>query len=379
MSIAYFDCFSGASGDMVLGALVDAGWSGLEDALRSLEIVDWRLESRQVLKQGIAATKVDFHLVQQSDARHLADMLAIIRASSLSEGVKANASAIFQRLAEIEAGIHGCSVDEVHFHELGGLDTLLDIVGTCAGFEHFGFDEVHLSPVAVGSGFVKTMHGLMPIPAPATAKLLEGWPIVDGGVPKELTTPTGAAVLTHFATRRGMPPMDLRTVAYGAGTRDLERPNVVRLLIGEADLSTATSVVVIETLIDDMNPELFPAAVEQLLLAGARDAYVTPVQGKKGRQASLLTVLAIPGQEDVVIDVIMRETTTIGVRFRTEARRVLPRREEMVTTEFGPVRVKVSGDGAQRKAKPEFDDCQRIAAERGIPVRIVYEAVLRAL
>ncbi|MDE3075491.1 MAG: nickel pincer cofactor biosynthesis protein LarC, partial [Chloroflexota bacterium] len=352
MRIAYFDCFSGASGDMILGALVDAGWNGLEAALRQLKVPGWKLEARRVSKQGLSATKVDFHLDAAGEERHLGDMLRVIDHSSLDQAVKAPAGAIFRRLAEVEAAIHDCSVEEVHFHELGGLDTLLDVVGACAGFAHFGFQQVHLSPVAVGSGSVQTMHGWLPVPAPATAKLLEGWSVVDGGVAKELTTPTGAAILTHFGTAIGMPPLKLERVAYGAGARDLERPNVLRLMVGQPEEEPgAEAVVVIETMIDDMSPELIPVVLEELLAASARDAFVTAVQGKKGRPAWLLTALAAPGQEDSLIDILFRETSTIGVRFRTERRRVLARRELTVETAYGVVRVKVSGEGAHRKSK----------------------------
>ncbi|MGH2519256.1 MAG: nickel pincer cofactor biosynthesis protein LarC, partial [Chloroflexota bacterium] len=342
--VAYFDCFSGASGDMILGALVDAGWTGLEGTLGLLNVPGWAASVRPVVKRGISATKVDFELAEQHEARHLADMLRIIHGGGLPEAVQRHAEVVFERLAEVEAAIHGASVEDVHFHELGGLDTLLDVVGACAGFVHFGFQAVHLSPVAVGSGTVSTMHGLLPVPAPATSKLLEGWPIVDGGIAKELTTPTGAALLTHFATGRGLPPMVPRSVAYGAGTRELERPNVLRLMIGEPTADAgATSIVVIETLVDDMSPELWPVALESLLAAGARDAFLTSVQGKKGRPATLLSVLATPGDEDRLGDIIFRETSTIGLRVRTEQRRVLPRHEQTVQTEFGPVRLKVSG------------------------------------
>ncbi|HUZ77920.1 MAG TPA: nickel pincer cofactor biosynthesis protein LarC [Chloroflexota bacterium] len=377
--VAYFDCFSGASGDMLLGALVDAGWTGLEDTLRLLNVPGWKARVRPVVKRGITATKVDFELAEQHKPRHLAEMLQIIHGSGLPPAVQRHAEAVFQRLAEVEAGIHGTAIEDVHFHELGGLDTLLDIVGACAGFVHFGFQAVHLSAIAVGSGTVNTMHGLLPVPAPATSKLLEGWPIVDGGVAKELTTPTGAALLTHFASGRGLPPMVPRSVAYGAGTRELERPNVLRLMIGEqtADAAT-TSIVVIETLVDDMSPELWPAALESLLAAGARDAFLTPVQGKKGRPATLLSVLAVPGDEERLGEVIFRETSTIGLRWHTEQRRVLPRHEQTVQTEFGPVRLKVSGSGDVRKAKPEIEDCLRLARERNVPAYRVQQAALRA-
>ncbi|MBV8087697.1 MAG: nickel pincer cofactor biosynthesis protein LarC [Chloroflexi bacterium] len=378
--LGYFDCFSGASGDMILGALVDAGWTGLQDALAPLNVQGWRLSIRQVTKRGIGATKVDFDIDEGATERHLVDMLALLDASRLPETVRINAEAIFRRLATVEAAIHGQPVDEVHFHELGGLDTLLDVVGACAGLAHFGFDTLAVSPIAVGSGSVKTRHGLLPVPAPATARLLEGWTITPGHVEKELTTPTGAAILTHFATSQAMPAMRIRRVGYGAGTRELNTPNVIRLLVGEAVGSQPTeTVVVVEAIVDDMSPEQLPAAVERIMAAGALDAYLTPVLGKKGRPAFLLTILAAPGADDAVIDAILRHTSTIGLRFHSEQRRALPRHEQTVQTQYGPVRVKVSGAGPLRKAKPEFDDCQRLALEKDVPVSAVYQAALAEL
>jgi len=378
--ICFFDAFSGASGDMILGAFADAGWQGLDEALQSLNVEGWQLKTAKVLKRGIAATKVDFELVPATEHRGLDSMLAIIDASGLAEQVKADASAIFQRLASVEAAVHGIPVQDVHFHELGGLDTLLDIAGACAGFAHFGFSHVAVSPIAVGSGTVETAHGVLPVPAPATAKLLEGWAIAPGLVQKELTTPTGAAILTHFATSQAMPEMRLTRTAYGAGARELEHPNVLRLLIGEPVAGQPSeTVVVVETLVDDMSPELLPVAMDEVLAAGALDVFVTPVQGKKGRPASLLTALAPPAAEQAVADALFRHTTTIGLRYRTEQRHVLPRHEETVETEFGPVRVKVAGEGATRKAKPEFEDCRRLAAQHGVPVSAVYQAAFRKL
>ncbi len=365
---------------MILGALVDAGWPGLEEALEKLNVPGWRMDAKKVVKRGITATSVSFQLEPGSQRRHLEDMLAIISASGLPAPARDAAGAIFRRLAEVEAGVHGIALQQVHFHELGGLDTLLDVVGACAGFAHFGFEHVAVSPFALGSGTVTTEHGVLPVPAPATAKLLEGWEVVPGLAKRELTTPTGAAILTHFATSQALPPMRLSSIGYGAGQRELDYPNVLRLLTGQsaADRSTET-VVVIETTIDDMNPELLPPALDELFAAGALDAFLTPIQAKKGRPAVLLTALVAPGGDDAVIDAIFRHTTTIGLRFRTEQRRTLPRHEQTVQTEFGPVRVKVAGEGAAAKAKPEFEDCRRLAAEHGLPVATVYQAALRQL
>src|SRR5579862_5005277 len=279
---------------MILGALVDAGWTGLEESLAKLDVPGWTLGAQKVNKRGIGATKVDFNLQPQTEHRGLEAMLAIIGRSKLPEQVKQPAFAIFQRLAAIEAEVHGVNVDEVLFHELGGLDTLLDITGACAGFAHFGFSQVAVSPIAVGSGTVKTAHGVLPVPAPATAKLLQGWQIAEGLAPCELTTPTGAAILTHFATSQSLPAMRLETTAYGAGGRELEYPNVLQLLLGEpAGNQPTDTTVVIETTIDDMSPELLPPALEHVFAAGALDAFLTPIQAKKGRLPTLLTALEI--------------------------------------------------------------------------------------
>jgi pyridinium-3,5-bisthiocarboxylic acid mononucleotide nickel chelatase len=377
--IAYFDCFSGASGDMILGALLDAGWTGLEKSLRKLKVSGWRLKSEKVTKRGVGATKLDFELEPQTEHRGLDTMLAIIGESDLPAPVKEPARAIFQRLAAVEAEVHDVPVNEVHFHELGGLDTLLDIVGACAGFAHFGFSQVAVSPIALGSGTVKTAHGVLPVPAPATAKLVQGWQILPGLAQCELTTPTGAAILTHFATSQSLPAMRLETTAYGAGGRQLEYPNVLRLLIGEpAGAQPTETTVVIETTIDDMRPELLPPALERIMAAGALDAFLTPIQAKKGRPATLLTALVAPGAENGVIDAIFKHTTTIGVRFRNEQRRTLPRHEQTVQTSYGLVRVKVAGEGAGQKVKPEFEDCRRLAEQHDVAVDEVYRAALRA-
>jgi len=362
---------------MILGALVDAGWTGLEAALGQLHVPGWRAEAKPVLKRGIRATKLHFDLDSQTEHRGLEDMLGIVASSELPESVRTNARAIFQRLAAVEAEVHGIGVNEVHFHELGGLDTLLDITGACAGFAHFDFSHVAVSPIAVGSGTVKTAHGVLPVPAPATAKLLQGWEIAPGLASCELTTPTGAAILTHFATSQALPAMRLTSTAYGAGGRDLDYPNVLRLLVGEETAGQPTeTVVVIETSIDDMSPELLPVALEEVLASGALDAFLTPIQGKKGRPAVLLTALAAPERQEAVAEAILRHTSTIGLRFRTEQRRALPRHEQTLETEYGPVRVKIAGQGAGAKVKPEFEDCRRLATEHGVPVANIYQAAL---
>src|SRR5581483_4622091 len=364
---------------MILGAFVDAGWTGLEEALSCLQVPGWKLRIEPVRKRGLPATKVHFDLDPATSARHLDDMLRIIEASELPQTVRGAAEAIFLRLGTIEAAVHGVPVEEVHFHELGGLDTLLDIVGACAGFGHFGFGSVAVSPFAVGGGVVKTMHGLLPVPTPATAALLHGWQITAGPVDRELTTPTGAAILTHFAASQGLPPMHLQAVAHGAGTLELEHPNVLRLLLGEEAAGQPTeTVVVLETMVDDMSPGRLPVAMEELFAAGALDAFVTVVQGKKGRPAMLITAPGAPGSEQTLGEVLFRHTSTIGVRYRSEQRRVLARHEATVETRFGPVRVKISGEGSWRKGKPEFDVGRRLAAEDSVAVDVVIQAALRA-
>jgi uncharacterized protein (TIGR00299 family) protein len=332
MRIAYFDCPSGASGDMVLGALVDAGCElgALEAALASLGVEGWRLEARAVERGGLRGT----HLVVRTDpARRfhtLDDMLRPIARSTLPDAVKTRARAVLQRLAEAEARVHQVPVDAVHFHEVGDLDTLVDVVGSVAGLDALGVDRVHVSPLPIGGGTVQTAHGRLPVPAPATAELLRGFPVYDNGVAAELVTPTGAAILTTLGTPGRLPAMTLERIGWGAGTRELPVPNLLRVLVGQTapgdpEPGEVETLVSVETTIDDMSPQLYEPLVERLLAAGALDVYLTPVVMKRSRPGTVLTALAPPELADRLAEVLFRETTTIGVRWSEIRRRRLPR------------------------------------------------------
>ena len=381
MRIAYFDCQSGASGDMILGALVDAGWplTGLEEAVRALGVPGWRLEARAVQRGGLGGT----HLVVETDPgvrfHDLAELLQPITRSALGDRVKARATAILTRLAEAESRVHRVPVEAVHFHEVGALDTLVDVVGAAAGLEALSVETVRVSPFPLGGGTVETAHGRLPVPAPATAELLRGFPVYDNGVQAELVTPTGAAILTTLASPGPPPPMTLTAIGWGAGTRELPVPNLLRVLLGTATRpggGETETVAVVETTIDDMSPQLYDPLMERLIEAGALDVYLTPVIMKRSRPGVVLTALGRPGQTADLAALLFRETTTIGVRWRVMERAVLPRELVRVDTSVGPVTFKVSRYGGRVvTVTPEFEEVRRIARERGRPVRELLDQV----
>ena len=383
MRIAYFDCPSGASGDMVLGALVDAGCplEALESALTRLGVDGWRLEARSVERGGIRGT----HLAVRTDpARHfhdLGDMLRPIARSTLPDSVKMRAETVLRRLAEAEARVHRVPVEAVHFHEVGDLDTLVDVVGSVAGLDALGVDQVRVSPLPIGGGTVDTAHGRLPVPAPATVELLRGFPVYDNGVAAELVTPTGAAILTTLGIPGRLPAMTLERIGSGAGTRELAIPNLLRVLVGEAepvetDPAEVETLVEVETTIDDMSPQLYEPLIERLLRAGALDVYLTPVVMKRSRPGTVLTLLAPPALAERLAEVLFRETTTIGVRWSEVRRRRLPREMVRLETTLGPVTFKVSSlEGRVVTVTPEFEEVRRIADREGRPVREVLETV----
>lgn len=387
MRVLYFDCFAGASGDMMLGALVDAGLplDTLKAWLGTLPLDGWTLRAERVVRQGVSATSVtvvDESHPHRHHHRGLSDIVGIVDRSGLSPTVKARATALFERLAQAEAAVHGIPVDEVHFHEVGAVDSIVDIVGAVAGLEWFGADEVVASPINVGRGTVECAHGTLPVPAPATARLLEGVPVYSAGPEGEMLTPTGALLVTGFATRFGrLPAMRVGRIGYGAGTRITPGwPNVLRLMVGETDEARSRdTVVVVECDIDDMSPQFFGPLMERLLASGAVDVYYTPVQMKKGRPGILVTALAPPDRREGVVATLFRETTTIGVRYHEAGRECLSREFVTVPTRHGDVRIKLARiEGRTVNAMPEFDDCARLAAERGVPVRDVQAEALRA-
>jgi uncharacterized protein (TIGR00299 family) protein len=411
--IMYVECRAGAAGDMLLGALLDAGLplSALEQALGSLQ-VDHQIVVSKVVRAGVTATKVDVrprtghqshdhphrhdgdasglashgHSHDTHDHRSLDEIAHLIRQSALSAAGKERAIALFRRLGEAEAAIHGVPVDQIHLHEVGSLDSIIDIVGLVFALEWLGITDVVVSPINVGGGTVEIAHGRFPVPAPATLALLKGVPVYSGGPEVELVTPTGALILSDYASAFGaMPPMTPTRIGYGAGTRDFAQiPNVVRIVIGErlssvvAD-ATGESVVKIECEIDDMSPQLYGPASERLFEAGALDVYLTAIQMKKGRPGTLVTVLASADSRQRVCDVLFRETTTIGVRFTVMERETMDRKWETVAISGGPVRIKLaSRNGATVNAVPEFDDCLRIAQSTGRPVKDVQAEALGA-
>jgi uncharacterized protein (TIGR00299 family) protein len=462
MKLLYFDCFNGASGDMILGALLDAGLplEELRGALGSLGIAEYEIAAERVLRAGVSATK--FHLLERAgtdgsnerissgaaqigvgpehthvhsrvategppghqhavaadasyadvashshghahehrhsdahahagmDAPHhqghphrtLAEILSLIEQSALPSAGRARARQLFERLAEAEAAIHQMPVERVHLHEVGALDSIIDIVGAVFGFEWFAADRIVVSPLNVGGGMVRSAHGMFPVPAPATVRLLGEAPIYSSGVQAELLTPTGALLLTGHATAFGpLPPMRVHRVGYGAGGRELAgTPNVLRVLVGEStERATTERIVVLECEIDDMNPQIFGVLMDRLYAAGALEVYYSGVQMKKSRPGTLVTVLTPPGQRDALAGVIFRESTTIGVRYHDVERERLDREVVPVHTPFGIIRFKVARrDGVVMNASPEFEDCVRAATEGGVAVKDVQAAAGKA-
>ena len=381
MRVVYFDCPSGAAGDMILGAVVDAGapFETLQRELSTLPLGGWRLVSRQVQKGAFRATKVDVDI--DADAHHhhrgLADVLAIVEGSGLGATVKEKASRVFTRLADAEARAHGTTREAVQFHDVGAVDAIVDVAGSVLGIELLGADTVHVSALPVGGGFVGGPHGRIPVPAPGTAELLRGFPVVDTGVRAELVTPTGAAILTTLASSAGsMPAMTITGIGYGAGTRDLPgTPNVLRCFVGEtAETRGEDTIAQVETTIDDMSPQLYEPLIDRLLAAGALDVFLTPVVMKRSRPGVVVTALARPDAREHVARVLFEETSTIGVRWSERERTVLPRETVTLVTADGAIPFKVSRlDGRVVTVTPEFADVARIAREKSVPVRDVLD------
>jgi len=440
MRTAYLECFSGMSGDMFLGALVDAGVPAglLEKTVAALN-VGARLELSRVVRSGISATKVDVWVGGEKDlpreeywerqehshghdhsghehadheqdhhghshshpgessragapaphehSRGLKEIRGIISAASISNGAKKTAISIFEALGRAEAKIHNTSIESVHFHEVGAVDAMVDIVCAAAGAEALGVDEIICSPLNVGGGMVKCAHGTFPVPAPATVELLAGAPVYSSGIQAELVTPTGAAIVKTLASRfAAFPEMRIEKSGYGAGSRDFPgHPNVVRLTVGESASSTlaaktaSETISVLEANLDDLNPQVFGYVMDRLLEEGAVDVFGMPVQMKKNRPATLLTVLCKPEDAGKLTQLIFTETTTLGVRRRDEMRQTLARRWESVGTPWGEVRIKIASmNGTVTNYAPEYEDCRRIAAEHHVPLKTVMQEAARA-
>jgi pyridinium-3,5-bisthiocarboxylic acid mononucleotide nickel chelatase len=378
--VCYLDAFSGISGDMTVGALLDAGApaAAVIGALESLS-TGAKFEVEKTKRSGVAASKFRVHLsAEPQKHRHLSHILSLIDRSAISPRAKQNASAVFQRLGEAEASVHGVSLEKVHFHEVGAADSIADIVGACVALDLLNVDEVCSSAINVGSGTVHTEHGVLPIPAPATANLLAGKPIYARGPAMELTTPTGAAIAATLSSGFGvMPPMRISSIGHGAGDRDFnESPNVLRVLIGERTGAPESTVVsVIEANIDDSSPQVLGYALERLMEAGALDASLSPLQMKKNRPGSLLKVIARPQDQETLAQLIFAETSTLGLRIYAAERRIVERRIVELETQYGKIRFKVSGHGS---FAPEYDDCREIAARTGTPLPEVLAAAQAA-
>jgi hypothetical protein len=396
MKLLYLDCFAGISGDMFLGTLLDLGVSvdALRMELEKLHLPEYRISSHHVTKQNVSATKFDVTVFEDATVRSTSPMLhaaihehrgyseiaAMIEESGLSQRVKDRALHVFRRIGEAEAKIHGISLEKIHFHEIGAVDSIVDIVGACIAVELLGVDQIHASPPRLGSGFVETAHGRFPVPAPATLELLKGIPVQPSNEPFELVTPTGAALLAEFCTKFGpLPALNIEKIGYGAGTRDLEKtPNVLRAILGEATAAVGTAeetdtITVIETNIDDMNPELFGDVMERLLSAGALDVFLTPVQMKKNRPGTMLTVLCEAKAVDSLTDLLLTHTTSFGVRVHEVQRRKLAREIVKMKTRFGEIEVKIGRlRGKIVSRSPEFETCKQAATRFNVSVKEVY-------
>jgi hypothetical protein len=395
MKIVYFDCFSGISGDMILGALVDAGLplEQLKTELNQLSVRhEFEITAKKIQKHSIAATKVDViikhghgHEAHHQHGHHhphrrLADIEAIVRQSQLKTVIQEKAMRIFRRLAEVEAKIHDSTPDEVMLHEVSAIDSIVDIVGIVIGLDYFEIERIYTSPVTLGRGLVTCAHGVIPVPGPAVVELLKDYPVdYNHNINGELCTPTGAAVIAALSSgfKRNL-KMKTHSVGYGAGSKEfLQLPNLLRVSIGEELCQWDEDVItVIETNIDDMNPELYPYLNELLLTEGALDVYLTPALMKKGRPGHILSVLCLEEKTDRMLTVIYRETTTIGVRMYPVRRQKLPRTVVEINSPFGKMKVKMVEFDGQKRYNPEYEECRRIARDKGLPIQQVYEAVM---
>ena len=385
MKVLYFDLIGGASGDMILGALIDAGVPAekLTEMLAGLKLDEFELIATPTEKNGFQATKVDIQVGNQPPERHLKDILEVIRNSSLPTSIQNRAIRIFQKIASVEAGIHNKSVDQIHLHELGGTDTIVDVTGALLALDFLGVSHIYASPIPLGSGFIKGAHGQIPLPAPATMGLLEGLPVRSTEIKAELITPTGAALLAELVKDFSPPPeMKVEAVGYGAGTRDLPIPNLLRVMIGETTETGNQSreqLILLESNLDDLNPEIYPYVMESLFNAGALDVCLVPVQMKKNRPGTQIQVLVEVHKAEDMREILFQETSTLGIRQTQVDRYSLTRNIQEISTSFGIVRIKVAGEGTKfQKASPEYEDCQKLARENDIPLQQVYQEAVKA-
>jgi uncharacterized protein (TIGR00299 family) protein len=380
--LAFFDCFAGISGDMALGALIDLGvpvdW--MADQLQQLPLKGFDLKAQPLARSGIQAQRARVVIKKNHVSRNYSDIQSLIQKGQLSDPVKTKSLDIFETLAAAEAAVHGCPRDKVHFHEIGGIDALVDIVGTVLGLEYLGIQDIQASKIPLGSGFVPSAHGTLPIPAPATLKILKNIPVYGTAINSELVTPTGAAIISTLADSFGSPPeMIVHKTGYGAGTRDLEEiPNLLRIVLGTVDNQKTDGILVVETGVDDMNPEIFGFLMERLFEDGALDVYWIPVFMKKNRPGTLIQVLCPRSRKDAIIDRLLSETTSIGIRYYDVYRRILERENIEIETTFGRVAVKrVKYPDGHVRIVPEYEVCKNIAREKNIPINSVYETIYR--
>jgi pyridinium-3,5-bisthiocarboxylic acid mononucleotide nickel chelatase len=386
MKTLYFDCFAGASGNMILGGLVSLGINEREliEQIKLLDIADFSIEFTTVNKSGISAIHASVKVPHENAHRHLHTIEKIISDSGLSDNIKNRAIKIFTKLAEAEAKVHGIDLQKVHFHEVGAMDAIIDVTGSCIAFEMLGIENFACSKIHVGSGFVKIAHGKFPIPPPAVAELLKGIPIYSTEITGELCTPTGAAIIATLSDTYGeIPNLETEKIGYGAGTRDYENfPNVIRLMLGEiqSPKSKVQSLMLIETNLDDVSPQVLGFVMDKAFELGALDCWFTPIQMKKNRPATMVSILCEPQNKRQLIELLYVETTTLGVRIREIERECLERKFERVTTQFGEIDVKIGLlNGKQVNAMPEYEQLKRIANEKNVPLKLLKEEVLRKL
>ena len=381
MKTAYFDCFSGISGDMIIGALLDLGldFNYLKKELQKLKLKNYRIESKRIVKNGITATKFDVSIKNKNhhEERNLKEINKIINNSKLDNEAKNTIKKIFLKIGAAEAKIHNKPIDKIHFHEIGAVDTIIDVASAVIGLKNLGIGKIYCSKINAGTGFVKFSHGRFPIPAPATAEILKNVPVYNNGIEAELVTPTGAAIITASAEKFGeMPLMKIEKIGYGAGAKNLKQPNVLRVFFGELNEKDEEKINMIETNIDNMNPEIYPYVVERLMENGALDAYLTSIIMKKGRPAIKLTVLCDIENTDKLCNIIFDETTTLGVRIYQALKKKLDREIKTVKTKYGNARVKISKlNNEVKNAMPEYEDCVKIARNKKIPLKKIYDEV----
>ncbi len=379
--IGYLDCFSGISGDMILGALLDAGLSEerLRKTLSLIPLSGWDLEISSARIKGLQVTRVQVSVTEEQPHRHWPDIRNLLHALPINPTIQEKAVTVFERLAQAEARVHGCTPEEIHFHEVGGVDAIVDVVGAVAGFHYLGLDSLVCSPLPMPRGWVRCEHGILPLPAPAVCELLKNVPVYGVELNQELVTPTGAAIIRGMSCDFGpLPPMKIEAVGYGAGSRERNdgRPNLLRLVTGiSLDVAESQQVEVIETNLDDFNPEIWPHVCERIMAKGALDVNLVPCHMKKGRPGFLLNVIADPANSLAIRQTILRETSAIGLRYHHEQRMTLPRKIGTVQTRWGAVRVKIleTPDGVVQT--PEYEDCRRIAEEEQVPIKDVYAEV----